>query len=444
MHPQLTPNIEVRVFSVQDRRNSKGYANRPWLVRWEVDRKRFSRSHRTRSEADHYRSELFVAKRNGELFDPENGEPASWAIEPDVDPTVVEWVRRWLQEQWDEWQPRTRDSALEAVSRFVPLAVKEGAPKQPRMRTYLKVALRPDTQDPVDAAMEKWLERWSVRLSQLNRAFLAKVDNDLGLKLDGTPGSAGTASKYRTVCRACISRAVDLELLEHDPWPPVVRGAKNRKVRKKVKKVDADLLPDPVTMQQILDAIVTHQPASLRYHVMTSIMYYAGLRPSEVVMLRPKALTLPDAGWGQIHVTEADISFDEPGDPKTGPRKVPIPANLVKLLADWNETNDLTGSDLLFRTRNRNQPSHSNWTRAFKRALKTVDHHPIRLYDCRHTAATTWLAAGVPLGETARRLGHSVEVLVTTYVGALTGDETAANTMIDDYFQRSGRLVVGD
>jgi hypothetical protein len=36
----------------------------------------------------------------------------------------------------------------------------------------------------------------------------------------------------------------------------------------------------------------------------------------------------------------------------------------------------------------------------------------------------------VPLGEVARRLGHSVETLVSTYVGALDGDDTAANKLI--------------
>ena len=37
----------------------------------------------------------------------------------------------------------------------------------------------------------------------------------------------------------------------------------------------------------------------------------------------------------------------------------------------------------------------------------------------------------MPLGEVARRLGHSVETLVSTYVGALDGDEQIANDRID-------------
>ena len=55
----------------------------------------------------------------------------------------------------------------------------------------------------------------------------------------------------------------------------------------------------------------------------------------------------------------------------------------------------------------------------------------MRVYDCRHAAATTWLRAGVPLAETARRLGHSVETLVSTYVGALDDEEQVGNQRID-------------
>jgi hypothetical protein len=41
------------------------------------------------------------------------------------------------------------------------------------------------------------------------------------------------------------------------------------------------------------------------------------------------------------------------------------------------------------------------------------------------------LKAGVPLGEVARRLGHSVETLVSTYVGAMEADEALGNERIE-------------
>jgi integrase len=187
------------------------------------------------------------------------------------------------------------------------------------------------------------------------------------------------------------------------------------------------------------------QPGSRVYQAMTAVAYFAGLRPSEVVMLRVRSLTLPGEGWGRIDVTEAHISYDEPGEPKTGPRRVPIPPVLVTLLRQWVEDNGLSGpDDLLFRTAKGTRPSTSNWGRAWRRALESTGQPPLRVYDCRHAAATTWLRAGVPLGETARRLGHSVETLVSTYVGALEGDEELGNQRIDaELGRRPGRTSAG-
>ncbi|HMJ76479.1 MAG TPA: tyrosine-type recombinase/integrase [Iamia sp.] len=90
----------------------------------------------------------------------------------------------------------------------------------------------------------------------------------------------------------------------------------------------------------------------------------------------------------------------------------------------------LAGDDFLFRTRQGNPPAPSNWWRALRRATDQAGAPPMRIYDCRHAAATTWLRAGVPLGEVAKRMGHSVETLVSTYVGALDTDEELANTRI--------------
>ena len=434
MSTQAGQRPDVVIWGVQDRRANTRYA-RPWIVRWKVVDKKFQRGFRTRQEADHYRSRLLVAQRDGLPFDSAGGEPLSWSVAA-ADIGFHVWVRRWLGEQWPEWQPRTRDSAVQALSRFVPLVVTDKAPEPVGLRQYLIKALRPDSE--LDEGFEAWMDKWCLRLGDLNRRALATAERDLGLGVSGQPLGAGTASKYRTVAHSCVRRAVDLELLESDPWPPPVRGASNRKIRKVKKTVDVKLLPDPVTMARALAAMETHQPASRTYRLMTSVLYYGGLRPSEVVMLRKRALTLPESGWGLIGVTEADISFDESGEPKTGPRTVPIPPVLVAALTEWLDAHEFADEDLLFRTRTGRMPTASNWGRSWHRALKSIGEEPLRLYDCRHAAATTWLGAGVPLGEAARRLGHSVEVLVSTYVGALTGDEVASNSMIDRVLGASG------
>ena len=148
--------------------------------------------------------------------------------------------------------------------------------------------------------------------------------------------------------------------------------------------------------------------------MMTAVAYYTGLRPSEVVMLRVRPLAVPAQGV-RLEVAEADISFDEPGEPKTGPRGVPIPPVLVVVLASSR----------------REQPHGFGWSvvpnpqrhSSERVELESVGHKPRRVYDCRHAAATTWLRAGMSLAETVRRLRHRVEVLVSTYVGALDDEE---------------------
>ncbi len=192
----------------------------------------------------------------------------------------------------------------------------------------------------------------------------------------------------------------------------------------------------------------THQPASEMYRVMTAVAYYGGLRPSEVVMLRVKALGLPTTGWGEISITEADIDFDEPGEPKTGPRRVPIPPVLVHELRQWLAQQNLEQPEAhLFRTRAGTCPRSGNWLRAWHRGLAAIGHPPLRIYDCRQRGRTTWLRAGVPLAEVARRLGHSVETLVSTYVGALDDEEHVGNQRIEHALEalaRSGHVgVVG-
>lgn len=184
-------------------------------------------------------------------------------------------------------------------------------------------------------------------------------------------------------------------------------------------------------MQRILEQMASYQPASRTYQTMTAVGYYAGLRPSETIMLRPRVLTLPETGWGLIEVEEADDGYDDPADPKTGPRSVPIPPQLVTWLTAWIDALEPASDDtLLFRTRTDRRPALSNWGRALKRAAERAGSPPMSPYDCRHACATTWLQAGVPLGEAALRLGHSVETLVAYYVGALQGDDLVANERI--------------
>ncbi len=422
------PLANVSVLNVQRRTGERH--KKPFIARWKVNGRAFARSYRTKGEAERVRSALLVAVQSGEAFDEMTGEPVSWQPLPD-EVRAHEWARRWLAEQWPEWAPRTRVSAVEVITKLVPLLVATDAPAPPAtMRRHLASWLEPGG-SVVDAGAEEWLGRWCLQLGQLSRPILATVDRRLVVQDDGTPYGPATASRFRKVSRACIRRAAEIGIIDADPWPPPPRGRAKRKAARVSRSASIRNLPDPATMARVLDAMPSHQPASRTYRAMTAVSYYAGLRPSEVVMLREKALDLPATGWGRIDVVEADVAFDEPGEPKTGPRSVPIPRQLVDILQAWIDEHGFSGDDLLFRTRNDLRPRASNWSRTLQRALRACGCEPMRVYDCRHAAATTWLRAGVPLGDVAKRMGHSVETLVSTYVGVLAGDEEFANKRID-------------
>ena len=370
----------VKVYGVQDRRSTV-QAKLPWVVRFTIDGRHRSKSFRTRIEADRYRGLLLQAVQDGGRFDETTGEPESWQT-PLADVRVHEWSRRWLAEQWQEWQPRTRASATEALARFVTLAVDRSAKTPEGLRVYLYTALSPHSEGGHDILLEKWMARNCLALGELDRERVADIDRRLGLKLDGSPMAANTANRIRIVARASVQAAVEAGAVAADVWPQRSKTRARRKVARTRRSVDVRALPGPAAMAEAIDAIVTQQPGSKTYRVMTAVAYYAGLRPSEVVMLRVGSAVLPPEGWGRLEVTEADISFDEPGEPKTGPRSVPIPPVLVTMLREWVDENDLTSPErLLFRTRNDTMPSGSNWARAWHRALESVGLKPMREND---------------------------------------------------------------
>ena len=104
--------------------------------------------------------------------------------------------------------------------------------------------------------------------------MLAVVDQRLVVRDDGEPLGPATASRFRKVSKACIRRAVELGILDLDPWPPPPRGRSKRKAARVTRAVRIRSLPNPATMAAVIDAIASHQPASRTYRVMTAVAYY--------------------------------------------------------------------------------------------------------------------------------------------------------------------------
>ena len=201
------PMQTVKIYGVQDRRSTK-QAKLPRMVRYIIDGRHRSKSFRTRIEAERYRGLLLQAVQDGGRFDDVTGEPESWQT-PLADLHVHEWSRRWLCEQWAEWQPRTRASATEALARFISIAVDPGAKPPDGLRVYLQSALAPGTDGGHSMQHERWMTRHCLTLRELDRERVADIDRKLGLKLDGSQLAANTTSRIRIVDRASVQAAID-------------------------------------------------------------------------------------------------------------------------------------------------------------------------------------------------------------------------------------------
>ena len=111
---------------------------------------------------------------------------------------------------------------------------------------------------------------------------------------------------------------------------------------------------------------------------------------------------------------------------------------LVELLRRRRESFGLAADGRFFRGLHGGPLSESVydrwWKLACKAALSSVQvESPLArpVYDLRHAAASLWLNAGVPPTEVARRLGHSVTVLIKVYANCIDGDDGHHNGRID-------------
>lgn len=444
------PAPKVVIYRVRDRRKTRPTAN-PFVLDWRVEGRQRTRAFPTKLAAEEFRSELYAALVAHERFDPVTGLPVSWH-RPDT-PTLYAWCREWLAAEWATWSPRTRIAAVEALAYVVPVALHRAAPalgaRDARaLRAYLTTVLPPAAKGrPVDVfgepyapvrveRFEKFLAEFSPSLDELDRRLLADAEARLAVRADGSPRGSSLA-RYVKIGRQCLERAVELELIGANPWPPRPKGHAHRKAVKKAAgrgagpRIDVETLPSVAEFVALAEAMVSHQPASRQYRVMCETMFYGGLRPSEVVDLRVEDCRFPaePGGFGELHVRRAFVGLEEPGDPKTGNRRVQIPPVLVEALGAHLERNAIE-EGFLFRTRTGSRPTGSNWDRILHRACAKVGLRPLCPYDLRHACATNWLNAGVSPGDCAARLGHSVETLHRHYVGVLTGDVAANNARI--------------
>jgi integrase len=429
---------ELTIWAMQDRRKSG--TPRPWVVRWRIGSRKCSRAFKNRVAAADFEAQLRVAAANGERFDRETGLPASWSTSSF---TVAEWAHEWLHEgdRWSGWTPRTRKGHVEALSRWIPLLTGSRAPEMPpALAAQLADWLTPGRTGNF-SRLESWLRRHSLLLGDLTKENVARAVEQLSIGKRGGRNVPVTTHRYRRTTKVHFSEAERRGLVAVGLWPPTPPKTK-KSSRGAGPAVRRELLPSLEVAVAAVDGIRSHQPASHGYHALTACVLYAGMRPSEAHALDIEKIDLPEEGWG-VALVDAAVQDqaerwgndeEQVGDTKTAEsREVPLPPPLVAILRAY--IGERTTGPLVV-TRHGNRPTYSNWSRAWDRGRRSVG-GAWTLYDLRHTAATTMVDNGVPLGEAARRLGHTVETLVRTYIGVLDSHRALGDELMGEVWERA-------
>ena len=165
--------------------------------------------------------------------------------------------------------------------------------------------------------------------------------------------------------------------------------------------------------------------------------------------LRCQDLRLPRHGWGMAAlrgaVTPPGVRYTPEGTvveakghkqrPIDSVRDVPLAPHLVNRLR-WHLDRWEPVDGRVFSNAAGRPMTTTNYGPVWVRARSQLwpAGHPLAattVYDLRHSAATMMLRAAVPAAEVARRLGHSVDVLLRVYAGVFEDERERSNELIE-------------
>jgi integrase len=441
------PEQRVQIFSIGLPRDGTLRNKRRYRVKWRVDGRDKTRSFGTKAQAERLKARLQVAVADGDEFDAVSGVPVSWVRQ---DKTWWEWSQEWLDLKWHQWSGHSRRSAVESLVAITPLMAPESAPPAPEeLATWLREhGYHPGAADRKRAP--SWLVRWSVPLVEIETAQLERVLAAVTTKRDGAPVARDVARRRRTTLNAVLSAAARREFIDHNPlakseWKPPTRNL----------AVDISTVPSYDDVIEIVDHAADLTTDGARYAALFACVGIAGMRPSEAIGLQVADLKLPNGGWGLAVLRGASTSpgtrFTSTGTvvedkelkqrPPDATRDVPLAPGLVERLRRhmerWPPVNGRVFTNTAGRT-----PTSTNYGPVWVRARGKLWPEGHRLdkttvYDLRHSAATVMLRAGVPPAEVARRLGHSVDILMRVYAGVFDDERHRSNELIDRAVQRT-------
>jgi integrase len=433
---------------------------KPYLLRWVVAGDVVVQTFPSFALADSFRSKLISALADSEPFDIATGLPVSM-LPAKADDAAVDWLAfctQYVASRWDNSAAKSRDSITDSLATAALAMTNVNAQRPPpadlrRAFLWAVVPANKDSDPPADLARSvAWLRSSSKPVRTLAEPQVARqVLHRLTLKLDGRPAAGDTWRRRRRGVNTAVEFAVDIGLLEANPLKRVKTGRVSS-----ADQVDPRVVVDHAQARELLTAVSYvgswDRSRGRRLIGFYAAMYYAGLRPAEVVALRESDCKLPAAGWGTLTLartlpvttkkwTDHGQRHDPRGLKQRDPnavRVIPIPPWLVTFLRAHIAEFGTADDGRLFRNERGGIIGSTTYSRVWEEARQFAftpaqvgSPLAARPYDLRHAALTTWLNAGIPPAEVAKRAGNSVEILLRRYAGCLDNQADAVNRRIE-------------
>lgn len=212
------------------------------------------------------------------------------------------------------------------------------------------------------------------------------------------------ACSKKKVCgllKSCLKKAYALKMIREDVTLPVTPPANNQEEFEEVVVF---------TMEEIKIILASIQNSQYysKYYTFFLLALTTGARLGELLGLKRECVF---NGYIRIKNNLQYVKgkfYDMPPKTKAGLRNITIPSKMEALLkAAMITSKFLPKSDYVFHNQFGGPLIPRNMERAWERILKEAKIEHKKFHALRHTHATQLLAAGVPLLEVSKRLGHS-------------------------------------
>ena len=345
-------------------------------------------------------------------------------------------AKAWRHEQLelasiDRLRAPSRLSLAEAGSRWVEMA-RDGQIRNRSGRRYKPSALR-----TIETDLRLHL---APRLGTRSMGGVTRADLQ---RLVGRWLAAGRSpSKIRSIINAARVLWRDLDLITGHDNELLIDPTRGLRLPASTGRRERIATPDEA--RRLIEALPPRDRA------LWATAMYAGLRHGELRALQVRDIDLKRR---RINVKRGWDQYEGEIDPKSekGTRSTIITRPLLDLLAMHLGDAGHENTDLVF-GRTQTKPFQSNTVnkrarRAWVTARKREDRQDmlpmaqrlreIGLQECRHTAASQMLDAGIPIDKVSKFMGHaSITITIDRYGHLLPGGEADATALLDAYHQR--------